>query len=109
MPDFRVYYDDGDYSGTSKIFAIDTFGSRFLVLDSYQNKFLWIDTKNCILEEDKKLITSKHWNGDVYDICQKVLTEVFGEGHIFGLDEYNTICTVIEKTLACVREMTNNG
>lgn len=55
MPDFRVYYDDGDYSGTSKVFAIDTSGYRFLVWDSYENKFLWIDTKDCMLEEDKKV------------------------------------------------------
>ena len=52
MQDFRVYYDDGDYSGTSKVFAIDTFGSRFLVSNSYVNKFLWVDTKDCMLEED---------------------------------------------------------
>ena len=53
MPDFRVYYDDGDYSGISKVFAIDTLGSRFLVWGSYVNKFLWVDTKDCMLEEDK--------------------------------------------------------
>lgn len=50
------------------------------------------------------MIVSKHWNADIDDICQKVLTEVFGDGHIFGLDEYNTLCTVIEKTLARVSE-----
>ena len=50
------------------------------------------------------MITSKHWHPDIDDICQKVLTEVFGEGHVFSLDEYNTLCTVIEKTLACVSE-----
>ena len=54
MPDFRVYYYDEDYSGISKVFAINTFGSRFLVWNSYVNKFLWVDTKDCILEEDKK-------------------------------------------------------
>ena len=52
----------------------------------------------------KKMIESKHWRADIDDICQKVLTEVFGEGHVFGLDEFNTLCTVIEKTLACVSE-----
>lgn len=50
------------------------------------------------------MIESKHWHADIDDICQKVLTEVFGEGHVFGLDEFNTLCTVIEKTLACVSE-----
>lgn len=57
MQDFRVYYDDGDYSGysgISKVFAIDTSGSRFLVYNSIINKFLWVDTKDCMLEEDKK-------------------------------------------------------
>ena len=47
---------------------------------------------------------SKHWHPDIDDICQKVLTEVFGDGHIFSVDEYNTLCTVIEKTLAYVSE-----
>lgn len=54
MLDFRVYYDDGDYSGVSKVFAIDTSGYRFLVWNSYKNGFLWVDTKDCMLEEDKK-------------------------------------------------------
>lgn len=55
------------------------------------------------------MIASKHWRPDIDDICQKVLTEVFGEGHVFSLDEFNILCTVIEKTLACVSEMTNDG
>ena len=38
------------------------------------------------------------------DICEKVLTDVFGDGHMFSLDEYDTLCTIIEKTLACVSE-----
>ena len=41
---------------------------------------------------------------DADDICEKVLTDVFGEAHMFGLDEYDTLCTIIEKTLACVSE-----
>lgn len=41
---------------------------------------------------------------DTDDICEKVLTDVFGDGHIFSLDEYDTLCTIIEKTLACVSE-----
>lgn len=53
------------------------------------------------------MIESNHWHADIDDICQKVLTEVFGEGHVFSVDEFNTLCTVIEKTLACVSE--NSG
>ena len=41
---------------------------------------------------------------DTDDICKKVLTDVFGEGCIFSVDEYDKLCTIIEKTLACVSE-----
>lgn len=41
---------------------------------------------------------------DTDDICEKVLTDVFGEGRMFSLDEYDTLCTIIEKTLACVSQ-----
>lgn len=42
------------------------------------------------------------------DICEKVLTDVFGDDRIFSLDVYNTLCTIIEKTLACVSENPEN-
>ena len=41
---------------------------------------------------------------DADDICEKVLTDVFGENCMFSIDEYDTLCTIIEKTLACVSE-----
>ena len=41
---------------------------------------------------------------DADDICEKVLTDVFGDDCMFSVDEYNTVCTIIEKTLACVSE-----
>ena len=41
---------------------------------------------------------------DIDNICEKVLTDVFGDGHMFSVDEYDTLCTIIEKTLACVSE-----
>lgn len=50
------------------------------------------------------MIKIKHQIVDTDDICEKVLTDVFGDGHIFSLDEYDTLCTIIEKTLACVSE-----
>lgn len=50
------------------------------------------------------MIKIKQQAVDTDDICEKVLTEVFGDDRIFGLDEYDTLCTVIEKTLACVSE-----
>ena len=45
---------------------------------------------------------------DSEDICEAVLTEVFGDGAIFSLDEYDTLCTIVEKTLACVSENSEN-
>lgn len=38
------------------------------------------------------------------DICEKVLTDIFGNGHTFSFDEYDTLCTIIEQTLVCVSE-----
>ena len=38
------------------------------------------------------------------DICEKALTDVFGDSQLFSLDEYDTICTIIEKTLSCVSD-----
>lgn len=53
MLNFKVYYyyDDGDYSGISKVYAIDTTRYRFLVCDSY-GKFLWVNIKDCTLEKE---------------------------------------------------------
>lgn len=53
MLNFKVYYDDGDYSGISKVYAIDTNRDRFLVCTSY-DKFLWVDTEDCTLEKENK-------------------------------------------------------
>ena len=50
------------------------------------------------------MIKIKQQTVETDDICEKVLTDVFGDGHIFSLDEYDTLCTIIEKTLACVSE-----
>lgn len=50
MPDFEVYYDDGDCCGTSKVYAIDTVRDRFLVV-THNDKFLWVDTRDCSLED----------------------------------------------------------
>ena len=41
---------------------------------------------------------------DTDNICEKILTDVFGEDRMFSIDEYDTLCTIIEKTLACVSE-----
>ena len=41
---------------------------------------------------------------DTDDICEKVMTDVFGENCMFSIDEYDTLCTIIEKTLAYVSE-----
>lgn len=53
MPDFKVYCDNADYCGTSKVYAIDTNRDRFLVVTSY-GKFLWVDTRDCILENGRR-------------------------------------------------------
>lgn len=50
------------------------------------------------------MIKIKQQVADVDDICEKVLTDVFGENCMFSIDEYDTLCTIIEKTLACVSE-----
>lgn len=50
MSDFKVYYDNEDYCGTSKVYAIDTNRNRFLVTTSY-GRFLWVNTEDCILED----------------------------------------------------------
>ena len=41
---------------------------------------------------------------DTYDICEKVLADIFGDDWLFSIDDYDTLCTIIEKTLACVSE-----
>ena len=43
---------------------------------------------------------------DADDICEKVLTDVFVfyDDRMLSIDEYDTLCTIIEKTLACVSE-----
>ena len=50
------------------------------------------------------MIKIKQQVADADDICEKVLTDVFGENCMFSIDEYDTLCTIIEKTLACVSE-----
>ena len=45
---------------------------------------------------------------DAEEICEKVLIDVFGEDCIFSIEEYDTLCTIIEKTLACVSENPEN-
>ncbi len=50
------------------------------------------------------MIKIKQQTVEADDICEKVLTDVFGDGHLFSLDEYDKLCTIIEKTLACVSE-----
>ena len=44
------------------------------------------------------------------DICMKVLDDIFGEGCVFSMDEaeYDTLCTIVEKTLASVSENPEN-
>ena len=50
------------------------------------------------------MIEIKQQVADTDDICEKVLTNVFGDDCMFSIDEYDTLCTIIEKTLACVSE-----
>lgn len=38
------------------------------------------------------------------DICKKVLTDVFGDDSTFSCNDYDMLCTIIEKTLVCVSE-----
>lgn len=43
---------------------------------------------------------------DANDICIKVLDDIFGEGCEFSMDEaeYDTLCTIVERTLISVSE-----
>lgn len=50
------------------------------------------------------MIKIKQQTVNIDDICEKVLTDVFGDGITFSCDEYGMLCTIIEKTLACVSE-----
>lgn len=50
---FKVYYDDGNYSGVSKVYAVDTTRYRFLVCNSYNNRFMWVNIQDCTLEEEE--------------------------------------------------------
>ena len=50
------------------------------------------------------MIKIKQQVADADDICKNVLADVFGEDCMFSVDEYDTLCTVIEKTLANVSE-----
>ena len=41
---------------------------------------------------------------DTDNICEKVLADVFGDDCMFSVDEYDTLCTIIEKALECVSQ-----
>lgn len=41
---------------------------------------------------------------DSEDACKEVLTKVFGDDAVFGIDEYDTYCTLIEETLFLLKE-----
>lgn len=48
------------------------------------------------------MIEIKQQTVETDDICEKVLTDVFVDGSTFSCDTYDMLCTIIEKTLACV-------
>ena len=50
------------------------------------------------------MIKIKQQVANIDDICEKVLADVFGDDCMFSIDEYDTLCTIIEKTLAHVSE-----
>ena len=53
------------------------------------------------------MIEIKQQTVETNDICEKVLTDMFGNGHVFSCDEYDMLCTIIEKTLAFVSKNPN--
>lgn len=53
MLNFEVCYDDGNYFGTSKVYAIDTVRDRFLVVNAHGD-FLWANTEDCIIKKEDK-------------------------------------------------------
>ena len=48
------------------------------------------------------MIEIKQQTVETDDICEKVLTDIFGDDHVFSCDEYDMLCTIIEKTLTYV-------
>lgn len=52
------------------------------------------------------MIKIKEQNVDSEDICKVVLGKVFGEDCIFGIKEYDELCTVIEQTLLHLKDGT---
>ena len=60
----------------------------------------------CIGERKIRMIKIKQQVVDADDICEKVLTDVFVfyDDRMLSIDEYDILCTIIEKTLACVSE-----
>lgn len=46
------------------------------------------------------MIKIKQQVADADDICKNVLADVFGEDCMFSVDEYDTLCTVIEKNIS---------
>ena len=53
MLNFEVYYNNGYYYGTSKVYAIDTIKDRFLIVNT-QDRFLWVDIEDCTIEKENK-------------------------------------------------------
>lgn len=56
MLDFKAHYDNADYCGTSKVYAIDNNRDRFLVATPY-GKFLWVNTEDCTLADKDSRIS----------------------------------------------------
>ena len=50
------------------------------------------------------MIEIKQQTVNTDNICEKVLTDVFGYDSTFSCDTYDMLCTIIEKTLAYVSE-----
>lgn len=52
MLEFEVYYNDGDYEGKSKVYAIDTISHQFLIVTK-SGYFKWVPTKYCEIVEEE--------------------------------------------------------
>ena len=53
MLNFEVYYNNGYYCGTSKVYAIDTIKDRFLIVNTH-DRFLLVDIEDCTIEKENK-------------------------------------------------------
>lgn len=98
MLDFKVYYDDGDYCGTSKVYAIDNNRDRFLIVNVH-DKFIWVDTRDCTLEKEKKKMNVERYQA-VHDELWKLKTQALNFNDEKTGIVVSRLCSIMQEILA---------